>query len=225
VELVVVAAAGAVDHDRLVSQIDASSGVGHDVSPQRVAPVQVDLDDVEVERDCEQVQVAMGWHGIAQTDPDRWALAVLLHAFGDGPSSRLYREVRDERGLVYSIGTSAAAYSDAGAVQLAFGATTRHVDEARSVVDAELQRLRGEGLSDEELRVAVGYLQGSLILSIEDAGSRMGRLGAAMSALDRVESVSEAFASYGSVSNDDVRRVAERVFGGPHATVIVGPPR
>lgn len=219
----VIAAAGALDHEQLVQAVEARLGDRHHSRPARSAPGERTEARIDAERDCEQIQVAMGWRGLPQADADRWALAVLLHAFGDGPSSRLYREVRDERGLVYSIGTNAAAYSDAGAVQLSFGATVRHLEEARAVVDAELDALRRGGISDEELRIAVGYLQGSLMLSIEDAGSRMGRLGASVSGIGRVESPCEAFAGYGGVTGDDVRRVAERIFGAPASIVTVGP--
>ena len=160
-----------------------------------------------VERDSEQVHVAHGWRGLPLDDRDRWALAVLLHAFGDGPSSRLYREVRDERGLAYSIGTSAASYSDAGVVQLSYGATARHLDEVAEVVDAELTSILADGVSDDELRVAQGYLRGSLLLSLEDVGSRMSRLGGGAIARNRVEPVLDALAGYAAVTNDDVCRV------------------
>jgi predicted Zn-dependent peptidase len=219
----VVAAAGGVDHDALVEVVAERFAAPVTPAAAREAPGADVRTAHRVERESEQVHVAHGWRGIPLDDPDRWALAVLLHAFGDGPSSRLYREVRDERGLAYSIGTSSASYSDAGVVQLAYGATTRHVDEVTEVVDAELSSLLADGITDDELRVAQGYLRGSLVLSLEDAGSRMSRLGGSAIALDRVEPVLDALAGYAAVANDDVRRVAERVFGGDRATVSVGP--
>lgn len=220
---VVLAAAGAVDHDRLVEF--ASQRFTHERrdGPFRSAPGHVMRPRLVVERDCEQVQVGLAWRGVAVSDSDRWPLAVLLHVLGEGPSSRLYREARDERGLAYSIGTSFASYSDAGAVQLAYGATPKHLDELGEVVEAQIAALLGEGITQEELRVGIGYLQGSLVLSVEDVGARMSRLGHNLVAENRVESVSEVFAGLAAVTNDDVVRVADRVFGGTRAEVAVGP--
>jgi predicted Zn-dependent peptidase len=219
----VVAAAGAVDHDALVEQVGERFAAPAADPPTRDVPGDDLRTTHHVERDSEQVHVAHGWRGLPLDDRDRWALAVLLHAFGDGPSSRLYREVRDERGLAYSIGTSAASYSDAGVVQLSYGATTRHLDEVAEVIDAELTSILSGGVTEDELRVAQGYLRGSLLLSLEDVGSRMSRLGGGAIARNRVEPVLDALAGYASVTNDDVCRVAERVFGSARATVAVGP--
>lgn len=220
----VVAAAGAVDHDHLVAAIAecTSSGDGSG-RPQRDAPGALLGASVRLERDIEQVQVALGWRGLPLGDPDRFALAVLLHAFGDGPSSRLYREVRDERGLAYSIGTSAASYTDAGSVHLSYGATPRRLEEVREVVADQLDAIRRNGISAEELRGAIGYLQGSLVLSVEDAGARMSRLGSTMVARGCLDVPSETFAGYGAVTHEDVLRVAERVWSTPCAEVLVGP--
>lgn len=220
---IVIAAAGAVDHDRLAASASELFGSPAGDLPSRHAPTPEVRERHTVERDCEAVQVVMAWRGIDLSDADRWALAVLLHVLGDGPSSRLYREVRDERGLAYAIGTSAASYSDCGVVQLAYGALPRHLEEVRVVVDGQIRSLLRDGISEEELRVAVGYLQGSLVLSVEDPAARMSRLGSSMVARGHVESPTEAFVGYGAVTNSDVRRLAERVFGGPRSEVAVGP--
>jgi predicted Zn-dependent peptidase len=219
----VVAAAGAVDHDALVEQVGERFSEPTSDGPAREVPQPTIRAAHREVRDSEQVHVAHGWRGVPLDDPDRWALAVLLHAFGDGPSSRLYREVRDERGLAYSIGTTAASYSDTGVVQLTYGATARHLDEVAEVVDAQLEAILRDGIEDAERRVAQGYLRGSLLLSLEDAGSRMSRLGGGAVARGHVEPLAEALAGYAAVTNDDVRRVAARIFDGDRATVLVGP--
>ncbi|MCC6225925.1 MAG: insulinase family protein [Microthrixaceae bacterium] len=220
---VVLAAAGAVDHDRLVEFASERFSRGCHDGPIRSAPGGSLRPRLVVERDCEQVQVGLAWRGVPVGDPDRWPLAVLLHVLGEGPSSRLYREARDERGLAYSIGTSCASYSDAGAVQLAYGATPRHLEELSEVVESQIESLLREGIREDELRAGIGYLQGSLVLSVEDVGARMSRLGHNLIAEGHVESVTDVFASLAAVTNDDVRRVAERVFGGARAEVAVGP--
>jgi len=219
----VVAAAGAVDHDRLVDQVGGWFPNGTADVPIRSVPTVPPAGETSLERDSEQVHVAIGWRGLPIDDPDRWALAVLLHVLGDGPSSRLYQEVRDERGLAYSIGSGHAAYSDAGLVSISYGATGRHVAEVGDVVEAQLAAILADGVTTEELRVAQGYLRGSLLLALEDAGSRMARLGGGELARGGIERVADALAGYAKVSNDDVRRVGERIFQSPRAAVSVGP--
>ena len=91
---------------------------------------------------------------------------MLGHALGDGPSSRLYRRIRDERGLAYSVFTSHTNFSDSGMVALYCGTTPHHLAEVRSLVTAELDDVQANGVSDEELRVAVGYLTGSTMLAL-----------------------------------------------------------
>jgi predicted Zn-dependent peptidase len=219
----VVAAAGAVDHEQLVDQVATWFPHATTDGPARTRPTAAPLGESSVERDSEQVHVALGWRGLPVDDPDRWALAVLLHVLGDGPSSRLYQEVRDERGLAYSIGSGQASYSDAGMVTVSYGATSRHTAEVAEVVDAQLAAILADGVTTEELRVAQGYLRGSLLLALEDAGSRMARLGGGELARGGIEPVADALQGYAKVTNDDVRRIGERIFTAPRTAVSVGP--
>jgi predicted Zn-dependent peptidase len=222
---VVVAAAGRVDHDELVALVEAGLPAHSTVVPERVAP-SGNPTELRVEhRDTEQVHLVQGWVGVDHDDPDRFALAVLNHAVGDGPSSRLYRSIRDERGLAYSVFTSHTAYSDSGMVTLYVGTTPSHLGEVRSLVNDQLEHVQGHGITDEELEVAVGYLTGSMVLALEDPGTRMARLGAGELTKRGVVPITETLDGFASVGQDDVVRVARRVFGGASSTVAVGPLR
>lgn len=221
---IVVAAAGAVDHDWLVGQ--ATERFGDRPIPDRHdrrAPESLVGSVTAVDRDSEQVHLALGWRGVHHLDPDRYALAVLNHVLGDGPSSRLFREIRDERGLAYSVFTSHSSSSDAGSVSLYCGTAPEHLEEVRALVGAELARIRTEPVASDELEVAIGYLCGSMILGLEDHGARMSRLAASMSALGELVPVADVIGRIRAVTTEDIMALADRIFGSPAVEVTVGP--
>jgi len=221
---IVVAAAGAVEHDWLVGRAAERFGeLSVEARHDRRPPELLHASTKAVGRDSEQVHLTRGWRGVHHLDPDRYSLAVLNHVLGDGPSSRLFREIRDERGLAYSVFTSQSSSSDTGSVSLYCGTAPEHLAEVRELVDAELVRIRTEPVDAEELEVAIGYLCGSMILGLEDHGARMSRLAASMSALGRLIPVAEVISRIRAVSTDDVMAVADRVFGSPAVEVTVGP--
>src|SRR5699024_2266358 len=106
-------------------------------------------------------------------------LAVLNSVLGGGMSSRLFQEIREKRGLVYSTYSFSAAYSDAGYFGMYAGCTPAKVGEVIGLLEAELEKLAAQGISEEELRKAKGQLSGGTVLALEDPGSRMSRLGRA----------------------------------------------
>ncbi len=216
----VVAAAGAVDHDELCALAEAL-GAGGAVLTREAPAATVDAVMVE-HRDNEQVQLNLGWRGVPNRHPDRFALAVLLQILGDGPSSRLYRKIRDERGLAYSIFTSQARFSDSGMVSVSLGTGAEDLSACREIIAAEIADLISVGPTDDELAVAIGSMSGAVVLSLEDSGQRMVRLGMS-SLLDGLRPPSDSLRGYGAVSADDVRRVAADVFSSPCAAVAVGP--
>lgn len=220
----VVAAAGAVDHHEVVAAVSArfeSRGAAPDLDrrpPARpVRPLQV------LRRPTEQVHLAMGFHAFGRDDPDREALDVLNHVLGGGMSSRLFQNIREERGLAYSVFSSPVAYADAGALTVYAGTTPARVDEVLDLIDAELQHLIVAGITDDELKVALGYLEGSFLLGLEDATSRMSRLGGSLTCLGGIRPVREQLARYRSVTHDDVARVVARLLTGVRSLAVVGP--
>jgi len=220
----VVAAAGAIGHDELV---DASAGFVLDAevgaSPRRAAPASELRPVVVVHRPHEQAHLAWGWRAFPHDAPQRYAAAVLSHALGDGPSSRLYEEVRERRGLAYSVASSLAAYADAGTFTIYCATAPEHVEEVRSIVEGTLSDIAADGIDDDELAVAQGYLVGSLLLGMEDTGVRMSRLAAAESTRGRAVTVAEAVAGIEAVDADAVRSVAAGLIATPAAVAAVGP--
>ncbi|MBK5224781.1 MAG: insulinase family protein [Acidimicrobiia bacterium] len=220
----VVAAAGALDHDEVVAGVEACfAGRTGGERPPRQAPQLPPVPVVVRRRDTEQAHVALGWRAVAFDDPARYALAVLNQVLGGGMASRLFQEVREERGLAYSVGSGTSLYADAGAMVVYVGTAIGRSTEALTVIDGVIADLVASGITARELEVAKGYLSGSMVLGLEDSGSRMGRLGSSETVRGFVTSVDEHLARIGEVSLDDVHQVAARVLGGPRTLSAVGP--
>ena len=121
----------------------------------------------------------LGMQGLTRTDPRRYALGVLNAALGGGTSSRLFQEVRERRGLAYSVYSFASRYSDAGMVGVAVGCLPGKVDDVLAIVARRARQVARDGITEEELARGKGQLRGGLVLGLEDTGSRMTRLGKA----------------------------------------------
>jgi predicted Zn-dependent peptidase len=220
----VVSAAGAVDHDALVEEVDRRFG-GRDPgrAPVRSAPDHRVVTTAREERPVEIAHLALGWRAVAATDDDRFALALLNHVFGSGPSSRLFQEVRESRGLTYSISSAVSYHVDAGALSVHCATAPAKVEDLIGVVDDIVDDVRRHGISREELARAKGSLRGSYLMGYEDVGSRMTRLGVAETMRGGVTPIAEHLARLEAVTDDDVLRVAERVFGSPRVLSSVAP--
>lgn len=220
----VFAAAGAVDHDEIAETIDAQfAGRPGGERPERIAPGDTLGDNRSAQRPIEQAYLALGWRGLTATDPDKVALAVLNHAFGDGPSSRLHEEIRERRGLAYEVSSSAASNLDAGTQTVYCATAPEHLEQVRRIIDEQIESIVTDGIDDEELAVAQGYLTGSMLMALEDSSSRMSRLGSALVTHGRAIPIFESLESIAKVTTDDVKRVAERIFGQRHVESIVSP--
>jgi predicted Zn-dependent peptidase len=231
-ENTVVAVAGNVDHAsvvRLVRKAFSRSGFLADVGALPAAvrrsgrPRRTTSGDVFVERPFEQVNLVLGVNGLVRTDERRYALGVLNAAFGGGTSSRLFQEVREHRGLAYSVYSYAAHYADAGTFAVALGCLPTKVTEVLSVVRHELEVLAEKGISEEELRRGKGQLRGALVLSLEDSGSRMSRIAKAELLYDELPSIDEVLHRVDDVTLDDVNTLARSLFAGPQTLAVVGP--
>lgn len=230
---IVVAAAGAVDHDALVEQVVAGlraggwdldtvagplerrSGVPAEVLPER--PV------VAVPRKLEQVNLVLGARTITATSEERPTLAVLNAVLGGGMSSRLFQEVREKRGLVYSVYSFAPGYSDGGYLGIAAGCSPSKVREVVRVATAEFERLAVDPISELELERAIGQLGGSGALALEDSDTRMNRLGRAEITHGEFVDLDEAVARLSTVSPERVRALAEQLVAAPRCAAGVGP--
>lgn len=220
----VVSVAGPLDHDRVVAEIETAFAQVRPggTRPLRTPPTE-SLTSISVDDDTEQVQVVIGGHGLSRTDPDREALDVVNHALGGGLSSRLFDEIRERRGLVYSVYSAVASYADSGSFTISAGSQPRHVDEVVQLVHAALSDLRARGLTADELDVARGYLTGSYLLGLEDTGSRMARNGGLLCTRGEVVPVDEQVARWAAVDRDAAQRVIERVLTAEPIVVTLGP--
>jgi predicted Zn-dependent peptidase len=224
---VVVAVAGNVEHDEVVAQVEAMLPAGATDRPPRLdgadgrAPEPVAL----VDRPHEQAHLVLGTRSLRRDDPDRWALAVLDQVLGGGMSSRLFQEVREKRGLAYSVFSYRAAFEETGALAVYAGTAPERAAETLAIIGAELDRLVAEGgVSEKELVGAKGHLTGSLALSLESSSSRMHRIGRAELMMGEIPSLDEVVAKVEAVGADDIARVIERVLGpGDRTLAAVGP--
>jgi predicted Zn-dependent peptidase len=223
----VVTIAGAIDPDEAIDQVaksfdDLPTGDGR-VVRRRPGPIAGGTAR-HIDDDTEQVHVVIGGRSVARDDPDREALDVVNHVLGGGLSSRLFDEIRERRGLAYSVFSHASAYGDTGVWSVYAGSMPEHADEVRRLVGIELERLVSDGVTDDELEIAKGYLQGSYEMGLEDSGARMSRLGGQLTLLGHLLSVEEQIERWSKVSHEDVRRVIARVYGAiAPVTVTVGP--
>ncbi|MGZ6792978.1 MAG: M16 family metallopeptidase [Mycobacteriales bacterium] len=222
----VVSVAGNVDHDAVVALVSAAFGdTGtSDPAPLRPWAPPPPLSGAVVEdRPTEQAHLVLGTHGLARGDERRWALSVLNNALGGGMSSRLFQEVREKRGLAYSVYSYASHHHDAGLFGVYAGCSPQRVDEVLQLCRAELDAVADKGLTDEEVRRAQGQLRGSLVLGLEDTGAQMSRIGKAELVHGEVLGVDEVLARIEAVTPDDVRAVADDVLRRPLSLGVIGP--
>ena len=214
---IVVAAAGNVEHDRIVEL-----ATGHLEPPAAVEKVSQEPpspDGAEVgfyEKDTEQYHVCLGGPGIDRSDERRYALAILDATFGGSTSSRLFREVREKRGLAYAVGSYTQQFVDGGLVGLYVGTREDNVEEACKVIADELRELHSDGISDDELARSKEHVKGRMVLSSESTAARMSRIGKAVLFGTPLLSLDEMIARVDAVSRDDVAELA-REFYAPDA--------
>lgn len=220
----VVAAAGDVDHDRLVELVEAHFvGGSPGGRPQRVGPGERVVEHLALHRPVEQAHLALGWRCPSINDDDRFPLALLNHIFGGGPSSRLFQEIREARGLTYAVGSEVSHYSDSGALSVHCTTTPQKVEQMMELLDAIVDDLAHGKVADDDVEQAKGALHGGLVMTYESAVARMSRLGAAETLRGEVTPIAEHLERLDSVSPAEVRRVAADVFEGPRAMAVVAP--
>ena len=228
----VVAAAGNVDHAALVRWVDAAFGrnglLTRDeapVPPRAAATARGHAGHGPATRPFEQVNVVLGVDGLTRPDDRRFALGVLNTALGGGTSSRLFQEVREHRGLAYSVFSFASHHADSGLVGVSVGCLPSKLDDVLAVVRAELAKVAADGITAEELARGKGQLRGGLVLGLEDSGSRMSRLGKAELVYDELLTIDEVIARIDAVTLEEVRELAAELFSQPEVLAVVGPGR
>jgi predicted Zn-dependent peptidase len=230
-EVMTVAVAGNVEHAEVVRQVRRAfarggflDGDSTPVGPRlSERPRRLQAGEARTSRPFEQVNVVLGMQGLTRSDPRRYELSVLNAALGGSSSSRLFQEVRERRGLAYSVYSFGLGYSDAGMVGVAAGSLPGKAEDLLRVVRTELARVAADGLTEEEVERGRGQARGGLVLSLEDSGSRMTRLGEAALFQQRLLSVDEVLARVESVSVADVHTLAQELYTRPQTLAQVGP--
>ena len=220
----VIAAAGAVDHNEVRGVLDGFTGTGQGgEAPTRKAPTPDVVGRVVVRHPVEQAHLALGWRCLDQDDPDRWALALANYVLGGGTASRLFQQIREERGLAYTVFSSVALNVDSGALTVYAATSPAKVAEVLAIVDGIVGDLVDSGITEAERELALGFLEGSLELAQEDSGARMARIGRHEQSRGEVLTIDEQLARLRAATTDDVARVLRRVLDAPRSTVAVGP--
>ncbi|GAA1912682.1 pitrilysin family protein [Nocardioides lentus] len=228
---IVVSAAGRLDHDDVVEQVQRAFGRRGflDVAEEpraprrRERPLALEPGTVRLTRPFEQVSVLLGHAGLQRGDPRRFALGVLTTALGGGTSSRLFQEVRERRGLAYSVYAYSSAHREAGVLAVGASCLPERVDALVDVVRAELAAAARDGLEAVEVRRGQGQLRGATVLGLEDPGSRMYRLGRAELSGEPILGVDEVLAAIAAVTPEQVAELAAEVLTGPEVLALVGP--
>ena len=211
---IVVAAAGNVDHDQLVGLVEkAFNGAPPAAAPaDLVAPAGAG-DRLRFHRkDTEQYHLCLGAPGIPRGDDRRFALRILDTILGGSTSSRLFQEVREKRGLAYSVYSYTSHYADTGQVAVYVGTRPDNVGEAFEVIGVELRRLIEDGVTADELERARDNVKGRTVLSMESTSTRMNRLGSSLLMGVPLLTVDEVLAAFDAVTLDDVTDLARELW-------------
>ncbi len=220
----VVAVAGDLGHEAVAQGIeDRFAGSEGGGTPERWAPG----DKVEplsvARRPTEQTHLVLAARSVNRLDPQRYALAVVNHVLGGGLSSRLFQEIRERRGLAYSVWSERVAYHDAGSVSVGMGTAPEHVTEVLDIVSSELDRLGEEGITERELVIAKGNLRAETLLACEDSGARMSRIGAGLLLHGEILTVDEVLGRVEALTLEEVHTSATELVAAPRTLSVVGP--
>lgn len=221
----VVAAAGNVDHDMLVdlvAQIQPHPGAKKTLRSGETPDLHPGVNVLR--RPTEQAHIVIGMPALPRGHEDRHALALIDTVLGGGMSSRLFQEIREKRGLAYSVYSYRSMFAESGSFAVYVGTTPQNAESVIDIVREQLSLALDKGIAQAELERAKGHLKGSLVLSAEDPGSRMTRLGKAQLTTGEILSIDDLIARVEAVTMEDIERVARTVLGGDRRRVtIVGP--
>jgi predicted Zn-dependent peptidase len=220
----VIAVAGNVEHERVLDAVNQHFGAwgtgesGHPLSPPSVRP------DVHVvPRSTEQAHIVIGGESISRTAESRFADAVMHHILGGGMSSRLFQTIREERGLAYAVQSFSMPFTETGSWAVYVGTTPAMAGTVLDLLTQELELLVDNGVTDDELDRAKGHMRGAMALSMEDANSRMTRLGRSELLNLPHLSLDERLAKVAAITPEDIQALAEQVLGGPRVIGATGP--
>ena len=224
-DALVISAAGKVDHREFV---DAVAGAfGHLTGgrpPRKPVSVEPRVETKLIDRGTEQVHFCLGTGGYSQDRQEKYALAAVDSVLGGGMSSRLFQEIRENRGLAYAIGSYSAAYQEAGLFAVYGGTSINNVKTVLELIERECESIGKSSVTDVELDRAKNQIRGALVLGQESMSNRMSRLAKSELYYGRIVRVDEIISAITNVSRDDVAHVASELFTGSRfALAAIGP--
>ena len=221
---VVVAAAGFVDHDRVVDGVASRlGGRAGGRAPSRKAPAATALHRSFLDRSTEQAHLAVAAPGPGRNDEDRHPMGMVEHILGGGMSSRLFQSIREERGLAYSVYSYRLMFEGTGALAVYAGTAPNNAGQVLDLINSEFERIAADGVTEAEMESARGHVRGAMALGLEDSGARMSRIGHSQLVHGRVLTLDEVEERLSSMTLDQVNDVAARWLSGPRTVAWVGP--
>lgn len=227
----VFAAAGGAAHERLVELVARATATLPDLggggAPTGLRPVRTAPDFTagvrSVVRETEQQGIILGMPGLPEAHDDRFVMTVLYSLLGGGMSSRLFQEIREDRGLAYSVHCIASTHADSGQFGIYAGTSPAAAQEVVDLSVAELERLASEVPSEAEVEAIVSQVAGSTVLGLESSAARMNRLARAELYGRELQSPSDLIDRVRAVTPEQVTALADRLAAGPRALVTCGP--
>ena len=227
----VVVATGSIDHDALLALLGSfmETGAVRSEGPSAFSlregghPPEPSGRSLVKRRKTEQAHICIGTNGVSRHDPDRFAFGIVNSALGGGMSSRLFQEIREKRGLAYSTYSYHTMYAEAGLFCAYAGTTPARAQEVVDLIRREIADVVGNGLTEGEFDRAKGHMRGALVLSQEDPGGRMSRLGKSEISHGEILTLNQMLKRIGAVTLEDARRAAERVLSQPMSLTVLGP--
>lgn len=229
---IVVAVAGNIKHKKVVDQVikamskdnfldvpRSDFNLRSNTPARRAQKQQVGLHN----RKTEQAHIFLGMPGVDRNDQRRFAMGVLSAALGGGMSSRLFQEIREKRGLAYSVYSYAQQFAGSGFIGFYAGCNPSKATEVVSIMRDVLHDVANNGLTHEELSRAQGAVRGTLVLSQEDTGSRMSRIGKSELVYGEIMTFDQILKAVADVSSSDIRALADEILHSTPTLAVVGP--
>lgn len=222
---IVFAAAGNVQIDQIIAAVEKSFLKLTGKIITKLPPLPVFKQEIILKsKDAEQVNLCVGTRGINRGHLDRYAVFVLDSILGGSVSSRLFQELREERGLVYVTGSNHSAYKDTGLFTVYAGTSLKNYHEVVDLIKQEIKRFYNEPLNDKELNRAKEQLKGNMLLGLESTCNRMSRIAKSELYQEKLLTPEESVAKLEAVTKEDVSRVAGEMFGSNELTITaIGP--
>ncbi len=222
---IVIAAAGNLQIDQIIAEVEKSFSKLSGEFNYQFPPLPAFSPEIVLKsKDTEQVHLCLGTRGVNRKHSDKYAVFVLDSILGGSVSSRLFQELREERGLVYVTGSNHSAFKDTGIFSVYAGTSFKNYDEVVGLIKHEIKRLFNEMVSDIELNRAKEQLKGNLLLGLESTSNRMNRIAKLELYQDQLLTPEESVAKVEAVTKDDILRIAGEMFGAKEPVITaIGP--